>query len=86
MKTVSLDLEDDFLDLLKQMNQPVQRAARELMVLELYRRGTISSGKGAQLLSMERRQFIEYASRLGIPYFDMSEDEWQTERSGSDKL
>ena len=49
------------------------------MVLELYRRGVISSGKAAELLKMAREQFIGYASQLGIPFFDMTEDEWRAE-------
>ena len=49
MNTVKIDLEEDIVSLLHQLNQPVQSAARELMVLELYRRGTISSGKAAEL-------------------------------------
>ena len=49
------------------------------MVLELYRRAVISSGKAAELLDMERFEFVRYASRLGIAFFDMSEDEWEAE-------
>jgi predicted HTH domain antitoxin len=86
MTTISLDLEADLVALLRQSNQPVERAARELMVLELYRRGTISSGKAAQLLGMSRVEFIQYASRLGIPYFTMTEDEWKNERTQSERL
>ncbi len=49
------------------------------MVLELYRRGVVSSGKAAELLAMERFAFVHYASRLGIAFFDMTENEWKTE-------
>jgi predicted HTH domain antitoxin len=80
MGTISIDLDEDVVALLRQSNQPVERAARELIVLELYRRGAISSGKAAQLLSMSRVEFIQYASRLGIPYYTMTEDEWKNER------
>ena len=86
MTTIQLSLEDDLVALLRQSNQPVQRAARELIVLELYRRATISSGKAAELLGMSRRQFIEHASNLGIAYYDMTEDEWEAERMRSDSL
>jgi predicted HTH domain antitoxin len=86
MSTVSIDLEEDLVALLRQSNQPVERAARELIVIELYRRGTISSGKAAQLLGMSRLEFIQFASRLGIPYFTMAEDEWKTERAQSERL
>ena len=86
MNTVSLDLEEDVVALLHQFNQPVRQTARELIVLELYRRGTISSGKAAELLGMARQEFIHYASSLGIPYFAMTEDEWETERRRSETL
>lgn len=80
MSTVRLDLEEDLVALLYQLNQPVQQAARELIVLELYRRGAISSGKAAELLGMSRQEFILHASHLGIPYFAMTLDEWEAER------
>jgi predicted HTH domain antitoxin len=86
MSTINIDLEEDVVALLRQSNQPVERAARELIVLELYRRGAISSGKAAQLLSMSRLEFIQYASRLGIPYYTMTEDEWKNERTQSQRL
>jgi predicted HTH domain antitoxin len=86
MNTISIDLEEDLVALLRQSNQPVERAVRELIVLELYRRGAISSGKAAQLLGMARVEFIRYASSLGIPYFTMTEDEWKNERTQSQRL
>ena len=45
------------------------------MTLELYRRGMISSGKAAEILSMSRWSFIQHASRLGIPFFEMTGEE-----------
>jgi predicted HTH domain antitoxin len=80
MTTISLQLEDDLSALLRATNQSVQRAAREFIILELYRRGTISSGKAAELLQMARWEFVRYASRLGIAFFDMTDEEWQTEQ------
>lgn len=79
MSTINLELEDELVAFLSSSNQPIERAVRELMVLELYRRGVISSGKAAELLKMAREQFIGYASQLGIPFFDMTEDEWRAE-------
>ena len=86
MNTVTLSLENDFAALLQSFNQPLNQSARELMALELYRRGTISSGKAAQLLEMTRWEFIRYASRLGIAFFDMTEEEWQAERAQAEAL
>ncbi len=86
MSTIELDLEEDLIAMLYQLNQPVERAALELIVLELYRRRMISSGKAAQKLGMSRLEFVHHASHLGIPYFAMTEDEWKAERIRSKTL
>lgn len=86
MSAVTVQLDEDLVALLYSSNQSLQHTASELMVLELYRRGTISSGKAAQLLGMERVAFIQHASRLGIAFLDMTEDEWATERAQADSL
>ena len=79
MSTIQLDLHEDVIALLRDTEQPIEDAARELIVLELYRRGAISSGRAAELLGMERFAFIRHASSLGIPFFDMSQEEWDAE-------
>lgn len=79
MSVVQLDINSELVPLLQQFNQPIHQTANEFVVLEMYRRGHISSGKAADLLSMSRWAFIEYASRLGIPFLDMTTDEWEAE-------
>jgi predicted HTH domain antitoxin len=86
MASVTVSLEEDLAALLHTLNQPIQHAARELIILELYRRGTISSGKAAQMLDMSRFEFIRHASRLGIAFFDLTEDEWNAERVQAETL
>ena len=86
MSSVTLELEDDLVVLLNQTNQPLPQAVRELIVLEMYRRGTISSGRAAELLAMPRWEFVHYASQLGIPYFDMTDEEWEAERVHSEAV
>jgi predicted HTH domain antitoxin len=81
MSRVTLELDDDLVAAMGLLDQPPQQAARELIVLELYRREVISSGKAAELLGMSKLEFIQYSGKLGIPYFRMSNDEWQTEVS-----
>jgi predicted HTH domain antitoxin len=81
MSTVRVDLDEAVATLLHQTNQPVREAAQEMILLELYRRGTISSGKAAELLGMPRLDFIRHASQLGIPLIDMTGDEWEAEKT-----
>ena len=86
MSSVKIEIEEPLAGILHRTNQPVEVAGREMIVLELYRRGTISSGKAAEILGMPRIDFIKHASRLGIPYIDMTADEWAAEKAASDSL
>jgi predicted HTH domain antitoxin len=76
---VTVQIDDELADLIHEEDEPVDRVAKEMIVLELYRRHTISSGRAAQLLDMERADFIVHSSRLGIPFFDMSDEDWEAE-------
>jgi len=77
--TINIPLDSELAGLLQMFDRPVPDTARDLIVLELYRQGKISSGRAAELLDMPRIAFIGYASQLGIPFFDMTEDEWNAE-------
>ncbi len=80
MRAININLENDLTALLHQSNQPLQETVREFVVLELYRRGTISSGKAAQSLGMPRFDFVRYVSRLGLAFYEMTADEWENEK------
>jgi predicted HTH domain antitoxin len=58
MEAVPVELDSDLVALLEELQRPAKAAARELIVLELYRQGDVSSGRAAQLLGMEREEFI----------------------------
>ena len=45
MASTHLDLGEELGAIVAELGQPVERAAREMIVLELYRRSLISSGK-----------------------------------------
>lgn len=70
-------LEEKFLSFVAKRKKDIPKRLKELSILELYRRKEISSGKAAELLGMERFEFVRYASRLGIPFFDLSKEELQ---------
>ena len=72
MGAVQVDIGQDLVDLLEELHRPVKEAARELIVLELYRQGEVSSGRAAELLCMQRGEFIRYASARGIAYLQLS--------------
>jgi predicted HTH domain antitoxin len=81
--TISIKLERELWDLFRPHYQHPDQAIKEIAVLELYRRREISSGKAAEMLGMERFEFVRYASRMGIPFFDMDEHELEEEIVGS---
>ena len=86
MTTLHIDLDDEVVALLRQSNAAPGAAAREMIVLELYRRGSVSGGKAAALLGMSRLDFLRLAGRLGIPQFEMTVEEWEGEARRSDSL
>lgn len=65
MTSAHLDLNQQLIPILNQLNQPLPEAVNELIVLELYRCGVLSSGKAGEFLAMPRFEFIHFASRLG---------------------
>jgi predicted HTH domain antitoxin len=77
MRTVVLD--DELATLLEQ-EKPLDQAARESLVMDLFRRGKISTGKACELLSLDRLAFAQRAAELGIPYFQMTKEEWEDEK------
>ena len=78
-------LGEDLSGFLATLGQSTGQMAREMIVFELYRRGLVSSGRAAELLGISRLEFIQRASRLGIPYFRFTGDEWQAEVAESKK-
>ena len=86
MGAVSVELDQDLVALLEEFHRPVKQVAQELIVLELYRQGEVSSGRAAQLLGMDREEFIRHASKQGIPYFQLQGEELQRELDAIKKL
>ncbi len=78
MSELKLDVPPELLSILRELGEPSE-TVKECVVLELYRRGVISSGKVAELLGMTRWEFIRYAGRLGIPFLRMTAEEWEEE-------
>jgi predicted HTH domain antitoxin len=79
MVAVEVNLSDELVSLLRESERSLEDAALEMIVLELYRRGALTSSRAAEPLGTERFSFIKYASSLGIPFIDMTEEEWDEE-------
>ena len=86
MGSARLELDADIVALLEARDRPVHEAARELIVLELYREGQLSGGRAAEILHLSRADFIRFASERGIPYFQLDGDELGREVDASESL
>ena len=86
MASTSIEIDEDLVAVLEELHRPVKQAARELIVLELYRQGELSSGRAAALLKVGREDFIRRASAQGIPYLQLREEELSSEIHTSKKL
>jgi len=81
MRTVELD--DELASLLEQ-EKPLEQAARESIVMDLYRRTKISIGKACELLALERMDFVRRAGELGIPVYLTTAEEWEKDKATMD--
>jgi predicted HTH domain antitoxin len=79
MDAVHVSLDAELVAVLEEVGRPAKESARELIVLELYREGLISSGKAAELLGLPRVEFVRLAGQRGIPYFQMTREELRQE-------
>lgn len=86
MSTLQLQLDDELVKVLNDLDGPMDEAVRELMVIELYRRELISSGKAAQLLRLPLKDFLQKTGRLGIPFLRMNSQELEDEIQRSKSL
>jgi predicted HTH domain antitoxin len=79
----TINLKDDLVALMREVDEPVDRVAQEMIVLELCRRRIISSGRASELLGMSKRAFVQFAGNLGIPFLDLSPEELELELQAS---
>jgi len=86
MSPIPIELDQDVVALLQELRVPVKQAARELIILELYRQGAISGGRAAKLFGESREKFIHRASSCGIPYFQLGDEELERELRASKQL
>lgn len=76
MRTVTLD---DELAALLEGDQPLVEATREALVMGLFRRGKISTGKACELLSLDRTAFLQRAKDHNVPVHLTTEREWEAD-------
>lgn len=86
LRKVELSFPPEVLESLSTTYQDSSDAIKEAAVLELYREGKISSGKAAEILGMERFEFIRYAGMKGIPFIRTTSEELEEEVKSLEKI
>jgi predicted HTH domain antitoxin len=79
MLTVALDLPRDLLGALDIPRSQLETRLRELIALELFREGRISSGKGAELLGVSKLEFVRLLAQNQVAYFTEAPEELKAE-------
>jgi predicted HTH domain antitoxin len=62
-------------DLEKKFQDAAEQLLCEQTVLRLFHNGDISTGTAAQMLGLHTYDFLQFASRKGVPVFDQTEEE-----------
>jgi predicted HTH domain antitoxin len=86
LKKIQLFFPTEVLESLFSSYQDDAEIIKEAAVLEFYREGKLSSGKAAEILGMERFEFIRYAGRKGIPFIRISPEELDREVNLLEKI
>jgi predicted HTH domain antitoxin len=81
MRTVTLD-ED--LAALIEGEKSLDEAAREALVMDLFRRRKVSTGKACELLGVDRLDFLRRANEHDVPVYLTTEEEWEREKATID--
>jgi len=76
---IPLELPRDLLGALDVSPALLEPRLRELIALELYREGRISSGKGAEILGLSKLEFVQLLAQHDIPYLTESSAELESE-------
>ena len=79
MSQVPVMINEEVVELLGLSGEQLERSILEDIVVGMYRRHDISARRAAGLLSMEFLSFLRWTGEMGIPYIDMTPEEWQEE-------
>ena len=77
--TMTLDVPRDLVEALNVSQTQMAERVRELIAVELFREGQISSGKGAEIVGVSKLAFVQLLAQRGVPYFTESPDELMTD-------
>jgi predicted HTH domain antitoxin len=84
--TVTFELPRNLLSALDVPEAMIEETLLEMIALQLYANGRISTGKAAELLSISKLEFIRLLARHDIPYFTQTAEELADEVAAAREL
>jgi len=84
--TVEMEFPTDFLSILNVSKPELEHRLREMMFIELFREGRISSGKGADLLGISLWDFVQLLASHNTNYFSQTPEDLDVELDTLDKF
>lgn len=85
-RKLELELPEEILPLLGKDPQEVRQGVLQLLILDLVRRGEITSSYGARILGMNWPDFLELMARYKVPLINYDSREVGEELSALRKL
>ena len=74
----SISVPEDMVPYLSSIDDSEEVFARNAMLIYPFiQNATISHGKAAEILGVNKLKLIEFYSTIGIPYLDQSDDEFE---------
>ena len=86
MATVNLELPADLVSVAKLDQGNVSQEAAKLIALELFREGTVSIGRAAELCATPLAVFIEFSAGHGVPPLNYGMEQFEEDRRTLAKL
>jgi predicted HTH domain antitoxin len=83
---IEFEMPSEILNYISANDSDYKDKVKELMIYTLVKEGKISFGKGAQMLGINKINFITDLCRLGIPYFDEDITEAQDDMKTLDRI
>ena len=83
---MNLELPADLVSAAKLDQGNVSQEAAKLIALELFREGTVSLGRGAELCTTPLAAFMDFAAAHGVPPLNYGAEQWEEDRRTLAKL
>lgn len=85
-RKLELELPEEILPLLGKDPREVRRGVLQLLILDLVRRGEITSSYGAEILGMDWQDFLDLMAQYKVPLINYDDKEIKGELSTLRKL